>query len=153
MSSTTPTAPTAPFIHRHRLRLSQTDAGGVVFFAQSLVVAHDAWEAVLDEVGFSVARIISEGTFALPIVEANTRLLRPMRVGDDVAVEVTLEKLGTSSIIVGSRLEVDGATVGLCRTVHVCIDRQGRSAPLPETLRAALRARLGVDVGATVDRG
>ena len=79
MSSTTPTAPTAPFIHRHRLRLSQTDAGGVVFFAQSLVIAHDAWEAVLDEVGFSVARIISEGTFALPIVEANTRLLRPMR--------------------------------------------------------------------------
>lgn len=153
MSSTKPTASATPFVHRHRLRLSQTDAGGVVFFAQSLVIAHDAWEAVLDEVGFSVARIIRDGTFALPIVEANTRLLRPMRVGDDVCVEVTLEKLGTSSIIVGSRLDVDGVTVGLCRTVHVCIDGQGRNAPLPETFRAALLARFGVDDGPTADRG
>lgn len=129
------------FVYRHRLKLAQTDAGGVVFFAQSLVIAHDAWEAVLDEVGFSVGKIIAEKQFALPIVEANTKLLRPMKAGDDVDVVVSLEKLGASSIIVQSRLDVAGQSVGQCRTVHVCIDGQGKSAPLPAPFREALAAR------------
>lgn len=141
------------FSYRHRLKLAQTDAGGVVFFAQSLVIAHDAWEAVLDEVGFSVARIIRERQFALPIVEANTQLLRPMRAGDDVDVVITLEKLGTSSVIVRSALAVGGEAVGACRTVHVCIDGQGQSTPLPEAFRAALATRFGVERGLTPARG
>ena len=145
MTLDTPTSP-GSFTYRHRLKLAQTDAGGVVFFAQSLVIAHDAWEAVLDDVGFPVARILKERRFALPIVEANTRLLRPMRVGDDVDVTVTLEKLGTSSVIVRSRLTVEGHEVGHCRTVHVCIDGQGQSAPLPEEFRAGLARRFQLDV-------
>ena len=98
----------------------------------------------LDDVGFSVARIIASGRFALPIVEANTQLLRPMKVGDDVDVTVTLEKLGSSSVIVRSRLTVDGKDVGACRTVHVCIDGQGKSTPLPADFRAALARRFQV---------
>jgi 1,4-dihydroxy-2-naphthoyl-CoA hydrolase len=134
---------TSPFSFRHRVRLAQTDAAGVVFFTEPLAIAHLAWEALLDELGQPVARILSERRFALPIVEASTRILRPVRVGDDVEVAISLEKLGRSSVVALHGLCVDGAVVSQCRTVHVAVDAQGRTTPLPEELAAGL-ARLPV---------
>ncbi|MFM2152767.1 MAG: hypothetical protein RL199_1202, partial [Pseudomonadota bacterium] len=34
----------APFTYRHRVRLAQTDAAGVVFFTEPLAIAHLGWE-------------------------------------------------------------------------------------------------------------
>jgi 1,4-dihydroxy-2-naphthoyl-CoA hydrolase len=131
----------APFTYRHRVRLAQTDAAGVVFFTEPLAIAHLGWEALLDELGQPVAKILSERRFALPIVEASTQLLRPIRVGDDVEVHVTLEKLGRSSVVALHALTVGGTVVSRCRTVHVAVDGQGRTTPLPEDLAGGL-ARL-----------
>ncbi len=132
---------TTPFVHRHRVRLAQTDAAGVVFFTEPLAIAHLAWEALLDELGLPVARILGERRFALPIVEASTRILRPIRVGDDVDVALSLEKLGRSSAVVNHVLSVGETVVSQCRTVHVAVDGEGRSTPLPEALASGL-ARL-----------
>jgi acyl-CoA thioesterase FadM len=125
-------------VYRHRVRLAQTDAAGVVFFTEPLAIAHIAWEALLDELDQPVSRILDERRFALPIVEASTRLLRPVRVGDDVDVAVTLEKLGRSSVVVNHALSVAGTVVSQCRTVHVAVDAQGRTTPLPDDLAAGL---------------
>jgi 1,4-dihydroxy-2-naphthoyl-CoA hydrolase len=128
----------APFIHLHRVRLAQTDAAGVVFFTEPLAIAHVAWEALLDALDQPVSRILSERRFALPIVEASTRILRPIRVGDDVEVAVTLEKLGRSSVVALFTLSVAGTVVSQCRTVHVAVDSAGRTTPLPDDLAAGL---------------
>jgi 1,4-dihydroxy-2-naphthoyl-CoA hydrolase len=129
---------TAPFVHRHRVRLAQTDAAGVVFFTEPLAIAHLAWEALLDALDQPVARILRERRFALPIVEASTRILRPVHVGDDVDVAITLEKLGRSSVVASHALTVGEALVAQCRTVHVAVDGQGQSTPLPEALATGL---------------
>jgi len=130
------------FTHRHRVRLKDTDAAGVVFFVNTLVMAHEAFEACLDEAGVSIASILKEREFALPIVEATTKQQRPLRVGDDVDVTLALEKLGTGSLIVLGTLKVGDVVVATTRTVHVAIDGQGRSRPLPEAFKAAVGARL-----------
>lgn len=131
-----------PFIHRHRVRLADTDAAGVVFFVNTLVMAHEAFEACLDDAGVSIATILKEREFALPIVEATTKQQRPLRVGDDVDVSLALEKLGTGSLIVSGTLKVGDIVVATTRTVHVAIDGQGRSTALPASFKAAVAARL-----------
>ena len=98
--------------------------------------------ACLDEAGVSIASILKEREFALPIVEATTKQQRPLRVGDDVDVTLALEKLGTGSLIVLGTLKVGDVVVATTRTVHVAIDGQGRSRPLPEAFKAAVGARL-----------
>ncbi len=133
---------TTPFVHRHRVRLAQTDAAGVVFFTEPLAIAHMAWEALLDELDQPVSRILAERLFALPIVEASTRIVRPIRVGDDVDVEISLEKLGRSSVVANHALSVGGTIVSQCRTVHVAVDGQGRGSPLPAPLAEGLARRL-----------
>jgi 1,4-dihydroxy-2-naphthoyl-CoA hydrolase len=131
-----------PFTYRRRVRLKDTDAAGVVFFVNPLVMVHEAFEACLDEGGASIATILTERAFALPIVEATTKQRRPLRVGDDVDIELSLEKLGTSSLIVCGTLKVGDVVVGTTRTVHVAIDPQGASCPLPAAVRQAVAGRL-----------
>jgi|GEM_PF-1465600 len=131
-----------------RVRLAQTDAAGVVFFTEPLAMAHAAFEALLDEVGVSVADILRDKLWALPIAEASVQLSSPMRVGDDVVCAIGLERLGTTSFILQTTLTTSTASsskvVARCRTVHVCIDSAGKPTPLPTALTAGLRARLPV---------
>lgn len=131
------------FTHTIRLRLSHTDAAGVAFFVQPLVLHHTAFEALLDEVGCSVASILRERKWAMPIVEASVQQTAPLHVGDDVTFTFALEKLGKSSLIVVSTMTKGaGIVVGRCRTVHVAIDATGASTPLPAELVEGLRQRL-----------
>jgi 1,4-dihydroxy-2-naphthoyl-CoA hydrolase len=131
-----------PFTYRRRVRLKDTDAAGVVFFVNPLVMVHEAFEACLDAGGVSIARILKERVFALPIVEATTKQRRPLRVGDDIDIELSLEKLGASSLIVCGTLKVGDDVVGTTRTVHVAVDHQGVSCPLPTAVREAVAGRL-----------
>jgi acyl-CoA thioesterase FadM len=131
------------FTHTIRLRLSHTDAAGVAFFVQPLVLHHTAFEALLDELGCSVASILRERKWAMPIVEASVQQTAPLHVGDDVTFTFALEKLGKSSLIVVSTMTKGaGVAVGRCRTVHVAIDATGSSTPLPAELVERLRQRL-----------
>lgn len=134
------------FVHTQRIRLSHTDAAGVAFFVQPLVLHHTAFEALLDDVGFSIASILRDGKWALPIVDASVQQTAPLHVGDEVSFAMALEKVGKSSLVLVSTLtkknDAGTVNVGRCRTVHVAIDRTGASTPLPADLVAALQAKL-----------
>ena len=131
------------FSHTTRIKLGHTDAAGVAFFVQPLVLHHEAFEALLDAAGCSIASILRERKWALPIVEASVQQTAPLHVGDDVTFTLSLEKLGRSSIVLVSTMTKGPVHVGQCRTVHVAIDPTGVSTPLPTPLVEALRARLG----------
>lgn len=131
--------PTPPlFVHRCRIRLHHTDAARVIFFAEQLRLAHDAFEGLLDEHDLSIGKVLQEGEWALPVVHASEDLLAPVRLGDELAIEVRAERVGETSVTVGYRVLRGDDVVGTARLVHVCIGPDGEKRPLPEALRAAL---------------
>jgi 1,4-dihydroxy-2-naphthoyl-CoA hydrolase len=123
------------------VRLHDTDAGGVVYFAHQLRIAHEAFEAFLDSVGIGVARLIDDGCH-LPIVHAEADFTAPLRVGDLVTVEVAADRIGETSFTVLYRFLKSGRTAaGNARTVHVALDaKAGAKRKIPEPLRAALKS-------------
>ena len=130
------------FSHTTRIKLGHTDAAGVAFFVQPLVLHHEAFEAVLDAAGCSIASILRERQWGLPIVEASVQQTAPLYVGDDVTFTLTLEKIGRSSLVLVSTMTKGPLAVGRCLTVHVAIDAAGASTPLPTDLVEALKAQL-----------
>ena len=56
------------FVHPVTVRLHHTDAAGVIFCSRLLELAHEAYEALLDEAGLSVGRILADGALRLPVV-------------------------------------------------------------------------------------
>ena len=127
--------------------LRSTDAAGVLFFAEQLGLVHDVYEEFLAAAGYPVRRFLDEGLAALPIVKAETELLRPIRVGDTVTIALSLAERpepAARSFTVQHTLTRAGELVGRGRTVHVWLDRRTqRPAPPAEDFAEALMRLLG----------
>jgi 1,4-dihydroxy-2-naphthoyl-CoA hydrolase len=126
--------------YQAQIKLHQTDAAGVLFFASQLEIAHDAYEKFLAEIKFPIHYFIHSSDYFLPIVHAESDYYIPMSVGDLITVYVGAEKIGDTSFtlaydFVGSNRQ----KLGQVRTVHVCVDRQSKQKrAIPEDLRAGL---------------
>ena len=127
--------------HETRIRLADTDAAGVLYFASLLRIAHEAYEAWFESAGLPIATVVRDRTYALPIVHAEADFKLPLVLGDRVVVTLTVSELGERSFTVQYGLEGPHGVAGSARTVHVAIDRnEKRSMPLPAEVRQILSA-------------
>lgn len=128
------------FIHSTQIRMSDTDAAGVLYFAHQLRLAHEAYEAFLDSAGLPIRGLLA-GDCHLPIVHAEADFTAPLRVGDRVEIDVSVDSIGETSYKILYRFRKDKeVAVGSAQTVHVAVDaKTGRKRKLPDDLRAALK--------------
>ena len=76
------------YIYRRTINLSDTDAAGVVYFANLLHICHEAYEYCLLELGFDWQQLLDAGEIAIPIVHADITCLKPIRWGDRLTVQL-----------------------------------------------------------------
>ena len=135
------------FIRSRRVYLRHTDAAGILYFAEQLTLVHEVYEELLSEAGLGIGRLLVDGAFALPIVRAETELLAPLFVDDELHIELFLEQSGSTSFTLEHRIYKAGDLVGKGRTVHVCVDaptKRPRELP-PELARAFARLATAQD--------
>ena len=123
------------------VKLHETDAAGLLFFAHQFRIAHDAYEAFMTSAGFGFATVLKQGSFLLPIVHASADFTAPLFVGDALTVSVQAEEVSEHSFVLSYQLSRgQGTEVGRARTVHVCLSMKTKQKePLPEPLREALQ--------------
>jgi len=80
------------------VEFGDTDMAGIVHFANFFRFMEAAEHAYLRSLGLSVVMEIDGGKYGLPRVSASCDYLRPARFGDELTVEVTVVKLGRSSV-------------------------------------------------------
>ncbi len=123
-----------------RIRLHDTDAAGILFFARQLHFAHDTYEELLRAIGFPMEQILASESFFVPIVHTEAQFHLSLRTGDEVEAVVTIDRLGDTSYTLAYEFcNSLGEVAGRARTVHVTVDRQtGKKVSLPLHLRQAL---------------
>jgi 1,4-dihydroxy-2-naphthoyl-CoA hydrolase len=116
--------------------MHETDAGGVLFFANQFKLVHDAYEAFLESKGITIKDLLANKAFLLPIVHAETDFKAPLRVGDRVIVRLQVKKTGTTSFTLAHEIYKEGMELtGSGETVHVCIDKNSNAKiPLPQEI-------------------
>ena len=121
------------------IRLHQTDAAGVVFFSNLFVIAHDAYESFLES-HLPLNAILLDGVYIIPIVHAEADYLLPLALSEKITVELSLEKLGTSSFNLGYVIKNSKTeTVARLKTIHaVQLKEDQKTVPIPDPLRNAL---------------
>lgn len=126
--------------HLRTIRFADTDAAGVVYFARYYMLAHEAYEAAMEQIGINLAQFFSAKEIVIPITKSEATYLRPLRCGDQVRIELTPSRLGDDSFAIDYLLynltphEKRGAII---RTEHVCISSSTRRrCPLPTALAA-----------------
>ncbi len=115
-------------IYQHTIRLEDTDAAGVVYFARLLSICHYAYEAAIAQAGIQLAQLLAEGELAIPIVEAQIRFLVPLYWGDEITIEVFPRETEASQFQVSYTIYKLGSDrpVSHASTHHVCINPKTR---------------------------
>ncbi|MEE3718861.1 acyl-CoA thioesterase [Tumidithrix elongata RA019] len=78
-----------PFTYHRTIRFQDTDAAGVVYFANVLSICHEAYEASLIAVGIDLKSFFRNPNFAIPIAHVDIDFYKPMFCGDRIVVELT----------------------------------------------------------------
>ncbi len=128
------------FTYDTSVKLHNTDAAGLLFFADQFNLAHDTYELFMESIGFSFRYILQESDFLLAIVHAEADFLQALYSGDKLTIQLRVDKIGTTSFTLAYDLTMaKRGSVGTARTVHVCIDKESREKKsLPDPLVAAL---------------
>ena len=128
------------FVHRPTIRFFEADQQRVVYHMWYLAYFEDARNAMLAERGASLRSLHTEG-LDLQIVHYELDWLGPVRYEDDLAVVVEVPTIGTTSFTLSYTAVVGEAPAVTARAVYVVVRRgEGQTVPVPDVLRAALRA-------------
>lgn len=133
-----------PFTYDRTVRLADTDAAGVVFFARTLALCHEAYEASLAAAGLDLNDFLGGADIIVPISRSEADYKRPLRVGEKVRISVTPSPLSANSFAVAYqivKLAPPEKVAAVVRTEHVCtsISKRERAA-LPPGLAAWVQA-------------
>ncbi len=127
------------FTYQTKIRLHDTDAAGIIFFANQFKIVHDAYEDLLEKFGWSFEKMLHGTKFFLPIVHAESDYLVPLFVGDKIVIAIKVGHIGHTSFSFEYKLTRGKTLIGRAKTVHVTIDQKSRKKiPLPAPLRKAL---------------
>ena len=127
------------FTYTTKIRLHDTDAAGIIFFANQFKIIHDAYEELLEEFGRGFQSILKKTNYFQPIVHAESDFKAPVFVGDKIVIIIKLGHIGKTSFSLEYTLKRGKTLVGTAKTIHVTIDQKTRKKiPLPSTLRRAL---------------
>jgi 4-hydroxybenzoyl-CoA thioesterase len=128
-----------------RIRFSHCDPAGIVFFPQYLVMFNQLVEDwFTDGLGVPYAQMISERRTGLPIVRLECSFTAISRMGDEVTLSLTPQRIGGKSLALdfevrcGDELRVASRQV----LVFTSLDTH-RAVEMPADVRGALQAFVG----------
>jgi 1,4-dihydroxy-2-naphthoyl-CoA hydrolase len=130
------------FTYNTAIRLHDTDAAGVIYFANQFRIAHEAFETYIESMRFDLGKLLRTADYLMPIVHAESEYKTPLVVGDKITVQLSLERIGKTSFVLLYRLiKEDGTEAGTVRISHVVIDRgSGQKRSIPDHLRNIIEA-------------
>lgn len=127
-----------PFRHQLRVRYAETDAQGVVFNAHYLAYFDTNINELLRAALGSYQTMLDRGV-DIVVAEAQVRFRAPARFEDELTLEITVARLGTTGITTEHRISHDGQLVAEGTLRHVMVDRQTMDkTPIPAWLREQL---------------
>lgn len=124
------------FIYYRTIRFQDTDAAGVLYFANTLAICHEAYEESLMISGINVCKFFSNSAIALPIVRAEVDYHRPVFCGDQQEIHLTPEQQSGDSFKIHYevyRTDDQEKVVSKALTQHVCINPVTRERQLMPT--------------------
>ncbi len=128
------------FVREKRVRFHHCDPAGIVFYPQYFVMIHELMEDWFTEaLGVDYAALVRDHGLGMPAVRVEAEFLAPNPLGDVIAFELSVAKLGASSMTI----RVEGSARGaLCVRASVVVAHSSlhplKAVAFPEALRASL---------------
>lgn len=127
------------YSHQRTIRLADTDAAGVIYFANLLHICHEAYEACLQEAGLDWQALLKSRRVALPIVHTEANFRQPIQWGDRLIINLYPHSPKASQIIIHyhvlSQENTTAQPLATASTKHLAIDpHQRNTCNLPDII-------------------
>jgi acyl-CoA thioester hydrolase len=129
---------------RLRVRFAETDKMGIVYYANYFVWMEIGRTDYCKSVGFSY-REMEKDHANMAVADASCRYRAPARYDDEILVRTVIEKLNRRlvSFLYSISNAETGALLAEGRTVHITIDKEGKTCSIPEKYYAMLTRSTG----------
>lgn len=137
-----------PVIITRRVEFSDTDMAGIVHFASYFRYMEAAEHEFLRRLGLSVVTHAGPDPISWPRVSASCDYTMPARFGDELAIEVSIEKLGEKSVKYRFVVRRDQQQLAVGSMTSVCCrmipGQPPQSIGIPADVRALLAGTMEV---------
>jgi len=125
------------------VRFGDLDAAGIAYYPNLVNFLHESFEDFFaGHVGRPYPEVYREG-IGFPTVRVEMEFLSPVRYGDHVDIDLTVERIGRSSVQIRYLGSVGGRPVFRARNVAVVVDMKTfRPTPVPAWLRERFQAAM-----------
>jgi acyl-CoA thioester hydrolase len=125
-----------------RVYYEDTDAGGVVYYANYLRFFERARTEWLRALGFEQTRLVAEDGILFAVRRVEIDYLRPARLDDDLVVEAEVQHAGRASLTFGQRLLRGDQVLSEATVRVVCLGSEDfRPVAIPTVIRERLDAQ------------
>ena len=126
--------------HRQAIRVyfEDTDAAGIVYYANYLKFAERARTDMLRDLGISHADMMTRDGLVLVVRRCEIDYLKPAKLDDMLTIETEMGKMGGASVDLIQRVLRGGELLTELKVLVVCIGRDGRPHRIPDYVRGAL---------------
>ena len=130
-----------PFISAYKIRFDDVDGAGVLYYPRYFHFCHQTLEDSFDsaDAPLSYPELIHGRRLGVPTVAIESNFKAPLEHGDTAIVTMVVEKIGTSSLTLGFKIdrESDSTERFTARITTVLTDLDAwKSAPFPDDLRS-----------------
>ena len=135
-------APASGSTHSMTLRVyyEDTDAAGIVYYANYLKFAERGRTEMMRALGFAHSRIDAETGTIFTVRRLSADYREPARLDDALTVDTKVLEIGGATVLLDQKIRRDGAVLVALELLVACIGRDGRPRRVPAGLRAALTA-------------
>ncbi len=124
------------FTKKYFINIQHVDVAGVIFFPKLYEFCQTTLEAFLIDNKIFISKLIKEKTIPF-IVESKSQYFKPLRLGDEILVELKCEKIGHTSFSLNFSFTKDTIVYAQAETVHV-FTQQGEKVAIPEAFKKVL---------------
>lgn len=127
------------FLFPVRVYYEDTDAGGIVYYANYLRFLERCRTEWLRSLGYDQRRLQSEHDMAFVVRSVQADFRRPARLDDELLVDLEVEKVGRASLQFRQRVFCSGVALFTARVELACVAFSTmKPKALPEWLRSSL---------------
>ena len=132
--------PRAEATHRHRVRVyfEDTDAGGMVYYANYLKFAERARTEMLREAGIAHAEMVAQDGLMLVVRRCNADFRRSAKLDDELEISTAVQALAGATVTLDQVIRCGSEVLVELTVTIACVTKEGRATRLPERLRRVL---------------
>lgn len=129
-------------VHHHKVKIyyEDTDAGGVVYYANYLRYMERARTELLSEKGIDVAGYHNSG-YLFAVVNVDVQYRKPAVLGDIIDVTTEVRDVTNVTITLNHRIFRENNLLVEATVKLACINKDGKPQRLPEEFSSLLQAK------------